>query len=169
MEKNFKGNFERSIETQLVIDVLLKTEVNDVITYEELSDIINCDIRSNRNCLISARRIVLNENGIVFETVRKIGIKRVDDRTIVDYGSDYGPVRRFAKRKAKLLSVVNFENLDTDYKIKHNLGMCCAGILSYMTKMKTIKHLSSKIKETDRLLAVNKTLEYFKLQNKIDF
>ena len=161
--ENERSNFERGIETQSMIDKIGDVEVGAIITYNEMSEILGFDIQKNRGPLMSARDIVFRENGVVFETIRNIGIKRAEDAAIVDAATgDVRRMQRFTRKRVKMLQCVDFNQLKAEGKIKHNTAMSIYGVLGYITKRTQVKRLESKINVLQQILPVNKTLEYFK-------
>ena len=77
--------FKRSIDTQTVVDRLRASEIGDLVTYASISEALGRDVTNGaRSVLQSARRIVLNEDQMVFGVVTRVGLKRLSDVEIVD-------------------------------------------------------------------------------------
>ncbi len=75
---------ERSYETDAIYRQIIKLNIDEIVTYKQLSGIIGRDIRQARNYLATARRIAQRDNGIVCSVVRNVGIKRLRDVAIVE-------------------------------------------------------------------------------------
>jgi hypothetical protein len=90
--------FQKSDLTQKTHDLLIG--VNDEISYATLASHVGLatfDARL-RSAVISARRSLEREHGIVFETVRGIGLRRLADADVVRSTS---AIRQSINRKAK--------------------------------------------------------------------
>ncbi len=94
---------ERSYETGAIYQRIIKLGVDEVITYQEISNLISRDIRQARGYLNTARRIAQRDNGFVFGTVRNIGIRRLNDVAIIESANiSIRSIRRKASRKPPL-------------------------------------------------------------------
>ena len=74
--------FHRTIETQQLIQFLLKATETKRITYEELSipAMGDCSHHGDKNnFLTSARKIVREGYGIEFKAIHNVGIQRMTD------------------------------------------------------------------------------------------
>ena len=157
---------EISIDTKMIYDKLITLEVNEIITYEELSQIIGRGCRPGENGynnLRSAERKAMND-GIVMGAVLKIGRKRLDDRGMVDDSAYYIRKSRRASRTGlrRLLAVKDYANLDTTRQIKHNAHLSLFGAWTAITSRKRVERLEAKISADHNKLSVIKTLEFFK-------
>lgn len=66
-----------SAETSALIRLLAAAEVGQVVTYEAMSEAIGCDVRTRRGPLGTARKRVLDDDGIHTAAVRGVGVKRL--------------------------------------------------------------------------------------------
>jgi hypothetical protein len=88
-------------ETRLVADRLRAVPFGAQVTYREITKLIGFDILSQRHCLHAARRMVLNENGAVFDVVRGVGLKRLRAEEIPSLGSAARKRVRLAARRTR--------------------------------------------------------------------
>ena len=75
--------FQRALETDVIVRCLREKSDGDIITYEELKEKVGEDVRAPNRCycnLMSARRILLHEDGIVFDVIPKVGLKRLSKK-----------------------------------------------------------------------------------------
>ena len=94
---------ELSVDTQVLAKRLLALELNELILYDELTEIVGRDVRHQpvNGLLRSARYIVLRDAHIVTEAVRGEGIKRLDDEGIAQLGDQHiARIRRASRRTA---------------------------------------------------------------------
>jgi hypothetical protein len=150
-----------SIDTKMLTDKLATLVPDDVITYSDLSQVIGRDVQNGaRSNLYSAIRRLLAD-GKVYASVRGIGIKRLKDEEIVGVGpAVLAKMRRAANRaRAKLAAVQDFDSLDRDAKISHNLSLSVLGVVAHMTKASTVKQLETRIDQAQASLPLAKTLE----------
>lgn len=152
---------ETSIEAQIIRDRLLKAEIGDIIEYGELNRLTGLDIqKAYRSRLQTALKMARRENGFIFLTIRKIGIKRANDVEIVDsgrVGMEKG--RRQFRRTAKVLtSVKEFDKLPFDKQIEHNttLSLCAAVVQS--TSKKSVTAVEQRVLESKKKLPLGQTL-----------
>lgn len=153
-----------SIDTKTIQDRLMKVEVGDVVTYQELTDLIGRDVQvSARGNLTSAMRRLVAD-GIVFACVRGEGVKRLSDSEIVGVGPDtIAKMRRASNRARQKLAAVNdFNALPRDVQVTHNLSMSVLGIMSHMTRGTTVKRLEAKIEQSQQALPLARALEALK-------
>lgn len=153
--------FQISVDTQLIVDRLEKANVGDRITYQEMGKIIQRDVQNEARCILdSARRILMNQKRVVFETVRMEGIKRLADNELVHTGENTRTqIRRITRRGLKKLACVqNFDGLTNVEKIKHNTEASVLGMLHQMSKPKTAARIESRVAEKDNKVSMKEAL-----------
>jgi len=164
MEKQ-KGCFELSIDTKFLYDRMVKAGSGEVVMYSELSELINGDVqgeaRSNMN---SARRRAASIDGIEFNAIRGVGLKRMSDREIARAGEYYiGGIRRKARRGMKVIGHVGDPSaLANEDKIKMNTDASFLGVIGHMSKPKHLKRIEEAVREAVNKLPPLKTLELFR-------
>lgn len=150
-----------SIDTKTLSDRLARAEVDEIVTYQELTSLIGRDVQSiARGNLNSAVRRMLAD-GRVFACVHGVGVKRLNDHEIVGVGTQVlSKVRRTTNRaRVKLAAVQDFDALPRDEKATHNMAMSVLGVLSHMTKPSTVRQLETRIDEARTALPLQKTLD----------
>jgi len=159
------SNFILSIETKQLLERLMKVKVGELISYQEMTDIVGRDIRKDGSGIMySARRKALNDCQIVFITITNEGIKRASDEEIANSGASViHKIRKASKKGKKVLHAVNdFGALTNNSKIRHNASASFLGAIDLMTRPKKIVALEEKVKEESECINVTKTLELFK-------
>lgn len=87
--------WERSENTLKALDLLRST--NDTLTYKAIAKAFDQPFDDVRPTFVAARRMLERDEGIVFETVRKVGFRRLDDAEKVESS---GKFRRTIRRNA---------------------------------------------------------------------
>jgi hypothetical protein len=152
-----------SIESQEVVRRLEKCAVGEVIAYEELSKIAMGDIQSEKHfALQTARKVLLKENGWVFECVVNTGVKRLNDAEILQLGeSEVGKIHNAARRTTAKLSCVDYDSLTREQQISHNARMSITSTLAHITKAKQVKQIECAVEKSQSRLLVAETLAAF--------
>lgn len=157
-----KPRFEMSVDTKMVYDRLLG--IGETIGYDQLSELVGRDIRDGAyGSLMSARRRALNHDGVLFDAVTNVGLKRMSDPEIVSAGQrDIDKIRRAARRGyTKLTCVQNFDSLPEDERVKHNTFQTVFSALNTVTKAPAIARVEKHVSKTMQTLPLAKTLEAF--------
>jgi hypothetical protein len=154
---------ELSIYTQEIERKLLEVEVGETITYAELSEHIGLNVQepNARGYLYSAMRRLLNNDQIVFDCVRGVGVKRLSDEEIAKgIGSKYLKSLRAKTKKAnkKLTSIQDFENLSNEAKVSHNTALSFLGFFQHMTKNRNVRKIEDKVSERRQIMNFTETL-----------
>jgi len=143
--------FQLGFVTKQLVDHLLTASVGQEMSYEELSKVLGHNIlqQKYRSCLASARRILIKEHDIVFDTIRSVGIQRLNDAEIVLEGAvGIRKVRRACKRTARKVVCANYSTLSQDNKNTHNQSLSTLGALMHVTSIKEqrkVGHAVSKV------------------------
>ena len=155
--------FKLSVDTQLVIDRLMKAQVGEVVTYADLSAILGRNIQyASRGCLTTACKRLQADHAIVFGTVRSVGVKRLNDSEKVAAGlSSIPKIRSQARNGAKRIVCAQYDALSKEDKVKHNTGLSFLGVMGEMTKPKIQLALAERVKEAQDKLPLQRTLEFF--------
>lgn len=74
---------EASIDAKTIHRAISTLKPNDLITYEQVSDVVGRDIRKSKGALYTAIRMARDSEGIAFETITNVGIRRMTDSEIV--------------------------------------------------------------------------------------
>ena len=164
MSERMKPTFEMSIDTRLLHDRLKAANVGDVVGYEEMDRILGRDVRGDAyGSLHSARRRLQKNDQIVFGTVHKVGLKRLNDVEIVASAeAEIDGLRRRARRAGERVTCVqNFAGMPAESQIKHNASLSLFGAVSAITNSKRVKRLEERVKAARAALPLAKTLAFF--------
>lgn len=153
-----------SVESQLLIKKLATIKEGEVISYEDMTDIIGRDARPSMDgygSLCTARHRLERDEGIFFASVRNVGLQRCDDLGKLDISK---AKTKQMHRKAKdgmraLAAVAEFDKLPNEKKLEHNTYMSLLGCISQATTERQIGKLTSKVLEAKDKLPLGKTLD----------
>jgi hypothetical protein len=153
-----------SADSRLVYNRLKAANVGDTIPYAELSQIVGRNVQTTaRSTLDTARRMAMREDRYVFGVSANVGLVRLDDCSIVDFGST-GAVRarRAIRKSARVLGcVADFNAMPNDKKIQHNAMLSLYGALYEAVKPSGIAKVELAVDKASGELPMRKTLELF--------
>jgi hypothetical protein len=155
---------EMSVDTRLLLQELLKAEIGATLTYDDLHKVIGRDVRSGGGyaALTSARRAAQRER-IVFGTISKIGIKRLDALEITKNvaGRVHGISKR-VRNAIRLQDCAEFDQLPQPAKTQFNTNLSQLQVLAHISSVPTTKKLENKIAELGKSIPLAKMLQEFK-------
>jgi len=151
---------ERSYETQLLVNRLLKVPEGASISYNDLSTVIGEPVDGSTTKLGSARRVIQSESQIIFETIRGEGLRRADAFGVVRAaGAGVEKIRRESRRRLKILACTQIDKLDTEGKAQFNMTASHLGILGEICKPRAAKQLRIAVEAAQERLPVGKAIE----------
>lgn len=158
---------EISVDARLLHQHLAASKVGDTLTWEDMGKVIGRDVRpgsTGYGALHTARNRAQMDDGMVFDAIAKVGLKRLSDAEIVNTGqSAIDRVRRAARKGAKrLLSVKDFGSLPNDLKVKHNAYASLLGAVAQISQSSKVTQLEAHVQNARAALPLAKTLEVFK-------
>ncbi|RJQ28372.1 hypothetical protein C4565_03655 [Candidatus Parcubacteria bacterium] len=162
-----------SLEAQLAAKLLKQkgAEIGAVVSYADLTAAIGCDAQTKgRSAVNTARNKLQAEQGWIFAPIWNEGLKRLSDKEIVDVGeSTIHKIKRAARRGFKKLSqVADFEKLDADTRLRHNVTATLLSFVERAATKKTQGRIESAIEKANAPLPFHKMLEAFKNGGKED-
>ena len=159
------SRFHIGVNTKLLVNYLKDVPIGTKISYTELSTVIGDDITlpANRSTLASARKILIHEHNIIFGTIIKYGLKRLENEEIVLEGaSGIRVVRRACKRAVRKVVCADYPTLSNTGKTKHNCSLSLLGTMHFMTNNKQQKRIESAVQQTMQQIDHTKLLEICK-------
>ena len=154
-----------SIDSKIIYDRLSQMKKGEAVSYDELTDLIKKDVqREGYAATMTARKMALRENGLVFECITNEGLKALTDTENIESTgkSGFDRIRKISRQSAKKLTAIDdFSNLPPASKIKHNAHLALFGALQAATKEKTVKKIECHTEEHSKI-SINETIELFK-------
>lgn len=156
-----KTTQESSANTQMVYERLKKAEIAEVITYVDFEKCIGQPLK--RGMLTWARKTALRENQMVFGTVWKVGLQRLDDlQIIMNAGASFKHIQKASIREKDKISSVAFEKLDIPMKIKHSATAAALAMIHAAASQRTILELEDRAKEREQKLSMMQAIDAFR-------
>lgn len=158
-----KPQFEMSLETRLLVDMLSQVEPGQTVTFADMTAKVGVDVSGGYGPLQSAKKRVFNDTGAVFSSIKGVGYARLRDGEIVeDAAADRRRVHRMATRATRKLAAVDFDALTVEQRLTHNVEMTIFNaqrLLARKSSEAKIRGLASKNNEA---LTLARTIEAFK-------
>ena len=152
---------EKSADTGKLENLLREVAVGATVSYNDMSKSLGRDVRIFcKGNLSSARRILLNQDGVVFDAIRNVGYKKLNGPETVQIAtSGRQKISRAARKVIKQLLTVDYEQLDTTNKRTHLALSSQMGAVSMFAKTATTKKIEAKVEGSQ--LAIGETLRMF--------
>ena len=152
--------FRQTVDTLTLIKTLLKVAVGETITYEALSQAIGMDVVQRRSSLQSARKHLIRVHRILFETIKRVGLRRMNSADAVDcLTAEIKRVGRAAKRGLNKSTCVEEDELSQDQKLSWYCSQSLLMMQHASAHFKARKSLIGKVKAQGRVLPYGHTLE----------
>ena len=155
---------EKSQEAISLEAYLATQEVGILLDYTTLSTVAGADVRTKaRSALTTARKNVLRDRQMVFESVRGMGIKRCNDHDLVAIGTtSLRRIHNVARRGiAKQSTLANFVDLTNADKVKFNTAMSLLGVFYEISKARSQSRIEAAVSVLQKRLPVMETLKAF--------
>jgi hypothetical protein len=160
MKSKERTPFELTVETKMIYELLKTFEIEQFVSYEELSKLIGRDVQHLGRCNLSgAMRKCLMSDNMNFATVRNQGVKRLADPDVVRGGQALQRIGNIATKRRRALHAVDYPNLTKDLQKDHNAELSALGVLRHFSKDATVKKLLVHVEKAE--LPVGKTLKMF--------
>lgn len=160
-ETGKRSDAGQNIDIQILSDFLRKQAGE--VSYEAMSDILGRDVRNGAWAVLAGARRVLLREGIVFGTIRGVGIKCLTDEEIVGTGhAAIRKTRRATRRAINTLACADYDKLTNEARIKHNTYASLLGALNAVTKEPQVRKIEASVKSAQAKLPLAKTLDVFK-------
>lgn len=149
-------NFTASSDAKVLAHVLRNTATGQIAAYSQLTAAIARDVQSDardvqsdaRSVLETARQIVQREDKMIFDAVRGMGLKRLNDEEIVGLGDrTRDHVRRSARRVVKKMVCVDYNNLSAEKQVQHNTALSMFGLFAEIATDKSARRLGEAVKD----------------------
>lgn len=154
--------FEMSADARLLITHLKDATVGQEFSYKDLSKVVSRTVGGGFGPLQTAMKRLLRDKDMVFGVIRGVGIKRLDDKGIVDEGTAFSDrIRRGAKRSFERMSKADFSSLPREYQARFSAHTSIMASIAHMTSTTQIGKLEKDMPTGTRELPVAETLRMF--------
>ena len=136
----FTTNPERQVEIKQLADMLADVPVRGIVTYAQLSDAAGHSVQDRPFALMKARNKAEKESGMRFETVRDIGIKKLDGESVHGIGiAARKHIERHAKRQSKRLAGLKYNDIGKERQARIDVERSLLGAVASMAAAKPEK------------------------------
>jgi len=145
--------------TSTLLDAFIKLKVGEVLSYEEMTALIDRDVRpkyEGYQHLQSARKIALQHYQVVLGSLRKVGVKRLADaEKVKEVQSRAVRIRRASKTAIQVGTAMdNFDALPSDLKEACNTAISAMRVVELVASRHGMKTLVAKVRELGSQLPV---------------
>lgn len=154
--------FQISADARLLIGHMQNATVGQQFSYDELSKVVSREVSGAFAPLHTALRRLLRDHDMVFGTIRGVGLKRLDDKGIVDEGtSSADRIRRRAKRSFERMNKADFAALPREYQARFSAHASIMATIAHLTTGSQVSRLERDMPAGKRELPVAETLRMF--------
>lgn len=155
---------EMKLETQQILKLLLSLKDDEILTYDRIRSDVGVDVQNgHRGLLTTAIKNAERETNRLFDTVFKIGIKRlVPGNSVGVLSKARDRSRHIARRAFKRSASVEFEKLTPAERLQLNLERTALAFVAEASTDKSVKRLQSAVETSGDAMTFQKTLEHFK-------
>ena len=161
-----KGAAELSKATEALVRYLRSMTIGQFVSYADLSAVAHVDVRSHakgNHHLYQARVILRRDYQMEFDTIKKVGIKRLNDSGCVAKAKTAIPrTHNAAKRGIQTLQCIrDFEGMTPEERVSHNTAMTLMGAMLEVTRAKGVQRLEKAVADFGLVLPLADTLQIF--------
>lgn len=156
-----KPTFVSRVETKLIYQRLIKAEIGELVTYDELTQIVGTDIRKRRHWLDSAKDKAERE-GYFFGPVTGQGVRRMTHDEAVALIDPTEKTQRAARKAIRRSERLDYDSMTPESRVYVTVVRATAHATLVLNSPKAAKAISASAKESQHELTVQKTLEAIK-------
>ena len=156
-------SFQMSADARLIYQRLKQVSVGEMVDYKAIEAQVSRPLAIIRGAIQTARLRLLRDDGMVFATVRSVGLMRCNDSAIVDGATaDTVAIRRRAGRAVeKLTKVSDFAALTPARQLEHTTRMSVLGAIATMTKETSLQKVRTAAQGRSSELPLAETVRAF--------
>jgi hypothetical protein len=132
----------------LIQEELAKVAVGDTMTYADIDDLVGFNVRTEAPHLLQEARDQLIDDGIVFDTVIGVGVKRAGDSNVVAILEGRGKrIVNAAKRSARILKKVpvDYDALSPAERIRFGIEQVRIGIVQHFGRKAIVRQIGAAL------------------------
>lgn len=155
--------FQKTSDTVIIEAIFRDCKVGEQVTYEQMSTAIGRDVRKHaRGAINSARKAVLSERKMVFDSIPNVGYIRLSDTNIIKSTElDRKSILKKTTKTLTELGSVDFDKLSGDDKRKHTVASAQIGAIAMLSHKTSTNKIESKVTADSKVLAIGDTLKMF--------
>lgn len=152
---------QQSADTKMLTDTLRTVAVGSEASYDTLSARIGRNVQKEARGLLQSARSALLREGVRFDVVRNVGLRRMTDAEVARSGArGMRLVHSAARREArKMTAVASFDALANEDKVAHNAAISVLGAVAHFTAPKQVQLIEAATGQAQRRLPIADSLD----------
>lgn len=152
-----QAKFQLSADSRALINALEKVSIGETVSYEDLNRTIGRDVRQFRGTIHTALATLERQHQMVFSCVPTVGYKRLNDKEIIGTADAVTrKIRWAARRSARKLACVKFDQLPADQRLAHNARMTIMALVAETTGSNAVKRIESAVADSNAAIPAAK-------------
>lgn len=134
-------------EVRVLADMLAAVPFGETVRYANLSAAVHFDVRQKRHILARARQKALEETGAIFDTVRGVGLRRLQAEQIPGLGAAARRrIRREAHRTHRAMrhGISGFNDVEPAVYRKYLNESAVLGLLERISTDRTMARIAAR-------------------------
>lgn len=153
-----------AIETRTLVDLIKAKPPGTTVTYADMEAAIGRSVRPGKigySYLLSAKRILRRDHGVVIDAERKVGVRVCTDAEKIAVSDRYVKRSRSAvKTSSKTLEAVDYERLSPAEKRGFLARQSRVAVIDLFTKPSAVQRIEERV--STQALPSAETLELFR-------
>lgn len=154
----------RKVERETIEKLMRDTVQGELLTYAQMSEAVGMNVQRVRYVMEAARRIMRDEEGIVFEAIMNEGLRRLTDLDIATQVANRR--RRKVYRQAnfgikEMLGVKDTSSLPPGEKIQYDAGSALLGAIAAIAHHTSMRKAHRSVQTAPDLDSVKRMLMTF--------
>jgi len=155
--------FVPTVATTAIYNRLKRAEYGEIVALAELSQLAQTSIDGLRGYLDSARKKACDEDGVVFDSVRGVGLKRLtEEEKAAKQQRRRAHIARQAKSGLKELRTVDYARLSSTAKVRHNVETAILATHVAVEAPKNVGRIETASQNNLDALTVAETMRLFR-------
>jgi hypothetical protein len=136
----------RSVQTQQIEERLRTMAVGEIATYQELNALTHGDVQGKDGAYMRSAINRLLKDGLVFNVVRTVGVKREDDSgKLATVKTRRQNIHRACGKTLRVAAATEHKNLTSAQSQELNIEQACVGVVYQMTTPTGIKRFEPRV------------------------
>ena len=134
----FNTNPETAIEVDAVSNMLTQLPMTEILSYASIGEALGYDCQRKPFSVFKARKKAEAETGLRFETVRGVGIRKIDSAAVVGIGAAARRrIARHAKYQAIRLTGLKYNDIAPEIRSRIDAERSLLGAISATARAST--------------------------------
>lgn len=148
-------------DVRALIDAVLLLERNEILTYEQMADLIGKPVEGSSSEYQTAKERLSRDHRVELRTIAKVGAQRLDDGGIVEQlPGDRASIHRRIKRSVRrAANVENYGALSNTQKLEHDRHLAHMGLMRQLQEPAPSRAIDERVQRGLTKLDVERLIE----------